>query len=54
MIRVVLPEHINTAVPDKNDKEFEMFSHRLEIHDGWELFLVMVVSKQEKIMENIT
>ena len=54
MIRVVLPEHINTAQPSKNDKEFEIFSHKLEIHDGWKLFLVMVVSKQEKIMENIT
>ena len=54
MVRVVLPEHIDEAQADKKDEKFKIYFHTLKIRDDWELVLVMVISKQESIMKDIT
>ena len=54
MVRVVLPEHIDEVQVDKNDEKFKIHFHTLKIRDDWELVLVMVVSRQETIMKDIT
>lgn len=54
MVRVVLPEHINEVEVDKNDEKFKIQFHSLKIRDDWELVLVMIVSRQETIMKDIT
>ena len=52
MVKVVPPEHI---FPDKknNDTSVKIQINESEIHNGWKLVLVMILSLDEKILENL-